>query len=285
MRENIGVNARFASRDVEINFDKRFGVIAHVKRTVVSRVSSVKIIRNSRYGNGSRLSAYERVFGEFRRNRGFAVFFVSDHDVIVRNPEEDTAVLISRSRRRSLHQNIRREFSVCVRRYFKVKFIESGGFNGRLYRCFVQIFRVGFYVESNAASYRHDFGNVFFDVLFGYDGLGFAADKAKLHAVHEILSFRLGIGLGFTDNESFDISVFVRNQSGVDRKNLINVAFKGFYFARGFFKFRIGKSVSGGSYRVARIRPVSDYEFYFDFFEVLSLYLFRKFNREVLLVA
>ena len=80
-----------------------------------------------------------------------------------------------------------------------------------MYRCFVQIFRVGFYIESNAATYRHNFGNVFFDIFLGYDGLGFAADKAKLHAVHEILSFRLGIGLGFTDNESFDISVLARN--------------------------------------------------------------------------
>ena len=154
-----------------------------------------------------------------------------------------------------------------------------------MYRCFVQIFRGGFYIESNAASCGHNFGNVFFDVLFGYDGFRLRSDKAKLHAVHEILSFCLGIGLGFTDNESFDISVFVRNQSGVDRKYFVNIAFKGFYFARGFCKFRIAESVSGGSYRVARIRPVSDYEFYFDFFEILRLYLFSKFNREVLLVA
>ena len=103
LRENIGVNARFASRDVEINFNKRVFAAVYVNRAIISRVSSVKIIRNSRYRNGSRLSAYECVFGEFRRNRGFAVFFVSDHDVVVRNPEEDTAVFISRSRSRSLH--------------------------------------------------------------------------------------------------------------------------------------------------------------------------------------
>ena len=103
LRENIGVNARFASRDVEINFDERFFAAVYVNRAIISRVSSVKIIRNSRYRNGSRLSAYECVFGEFRRNRRFAVFFVSDHNVVVRNPEEDTAVFISRSRSRSLH--------------------------------------------------------------------------------------------------------------------------------------------------------------------------------------